>query len=204
MKTVTIAPERIIQWMNVIRSYQHDSSKQYRILENFWESQIKSKVWLVENLCNTNTKNFSNVYIFGGWYGILSQMIVDTYPHVKVFSIDQDPECTAIGAALCNHDSRINFITEKMENFSDYSDDSLVINTSVEHVNQKILDTWYRKIPNNTVIALQSNNYFDCDEHVNCVDTLEEFYAPFILMNVRMTGSLDCKQFTRFMIIGVK
>ena len=46
MKKITIRPERVVQWMNVLRSYQHDIPLQYRLLENFWESQIKSKVWL--------------------------------------------------------------------------------------------------------------------------------------------------------------
>jgi trans-aconitate methyltransferase len=204
MTTVTIKPERVVYWMNVIRSYQHDSSKQYRILENFWESQIKSKVWLMENIEKFNNKFFPEIYIFGGWYGILAQLLADKYPDKKIFSIDQDPECAIIGSELCNRDPKITFITEKMENFTNYTKFPLVINTSVEHLTEDIFNTWLDNIPEKASVVLQGNNFFDCPEHVRCVKSLEEFEAIAKLNSLFMTGTLDCSQFSRFMLIGSK
>lgn len=204
MKKITFSPDRITQWMNVIRSHRHDSSKQYRILENFWESQINSKVWMLENIQNTNIKFFSSVYIFGGWYGLLAQMISDIYPDVRIFSIDQDPECAIIGAALANYDPKITFLTEKMEEFSNYEKFPLIINSSVEHLEESVFDKWLGNIPNTTPIVLQGNDFFDCPEHVRCVKTLSEFESITKITAIHMTGILDCKQFSRFMLIGAK
>jgi hypothetical protein len=207
MKTINIPPDRIVQWMNVIRNHQHDIPTQYRVLENFWESQIKSKIWLIENIINfRQNKKFSSVYIFGGWYGILAQLISDNIPNTTIYSIDQDPHCAIIGKQLCENQSNIHFVTEKMENFSQYSnvdENSLFINTSVEHLTQNIYDTWYNNIPKGSQIILQGNNFFECPEHVRCSKTIDDFIDISKLHKIEMTGTLDCKQFNRFMVIGI-
>ena len=50
-----LSHERVIQWMNVIR--KTTGASQYRILENFWASQLNSKVWMVRNILK-NLINF--------------------------------------------------------------------------------------------------------------------------------------------------
>lgn len=209
MKTISISPDRIIQWMNVIRSYQNEPVKQFRVLENFWESQIKSKVWLLENIINfAPNKDIKCVYIFGGWYGILAQLLSDFYPDAKIFSIDQDPECEIIGKNLLVGDNNITFVTKKMEFYDGIENINpshiLVINTSIEHIDEHIFNMWFKIIPAKTTLVLQSNNFFDCEEHIRCSKSLEEFEKIGELSEILMTGSLDCKQFTRYMLIGRK
>jgi len=207
MKKITIRPERVVQWMNVLRSYQHDIPLQYRLLENFWESQIKSKVWLIETIFNFyQNKKFFTVYIFGGWYGILAQLISDNFSNVTIYTIDQDPQCAIIGKQLCGNEDNIHFLTEKMENFSQYpnNDNILVINTSVEHLTQNVYDIWYNNIPKGVQVILQGNDFFKCTEHVRCSKSIDEFIDVSKMTKIEMAGSLDCKQFNRFMIIGMR
>lgn len=194
-----IRHERIVDWINVIREHPNN----YRILENFWESQLKSKSWLIETLQNIIPKNISgNVYVFGGWYGILSQLLVDTFPNIHVYSIDKDNECENIGKKLSNYDDRISFITDSMETFYQYNNAILVINTSTEHITQNIFDKWLSNLPKDALLVLQGNNFFSCDEHIRCSETLEDFIGMNHITNIVYSDLINCNHFQRFMIIG--
>jgi len=81
---------------------------------------------------------------------------------------------------------------------------SLIINTSTEHVSQNTFDTWLNNMPANVPIILQGNNFFSCEEHIRCTDTLNEFTKINKLDTIIYSGELDCIQFKRFMIIGNK
>ena len=51
-------------------------------------------------------------------------------------------------------------------------------------------------------MVLQSNDYFSCDEHVNCVTTLQAFEQQAPLSETLFSGQLKLKKYTRFMQIG--
>jgi hypothetical protein len=197
-------PNRFIQWINVIR--EEKGYSQYRILENFWASQINSKYWLLENLknhCRIGKK--SSIYIFGGWFGILAQLIRDNYPQTTIYSIDLDEECVYYGNRLSLKNDRINFIVDNMENFNDFSKKtSLIINTSTEHITQKTFDTWLSKVPTNVPIILQGNNFYDCEEHIRCSSSLENFLEMNKMDQIVFKGLLNCTEFNRYMTIGYK
>lgn len=200
-----IKSSRIIQWMNVIR--ECDGKIQSRILENFWDSQLRSKSWLINNIKKHIPNLSGNVYIIGGWYGILAQFIVDNFPTV-VYNIDIDKNCVAYGNKLSGNDNRINFITEDMVNFSDYVTPSLIINTSTEHITQQVYDIWLHNVPTQTPIVIQGNNFYECVEHVRCTNSLYEFNNINTLKNIQFTDKLECmgpnKPFHRYMTIGYK
>ena len=59
-------------------------------------------------------------------------------------------------------------------------------------------------IPRGTKLILQSNNYFDLDEHVNCSSNLESFDKKTPMGITTFKGSLDLPSYTRFMKIGIK
>ena len=200
-----IPHERVIQWMNVVREEIH-SPEQFRVLENFWASQLNSKMWLIEHI-NEQCLLFpgSHIYIFGGWYGILAQLLIQAIPGVKVTSIDIDPKCAIFGERLKLPDDDIEFITADMQHFTEYSPNTrLIINTSTEHVSQETFDSWLFNVPQDINVVLQGNNFFDCDEHVRCTNTLPDFIQLNKLHTIKFTGELDCIQFTRFMMIGRK
>jgi trans-aconitate methyltransferase len=202
-----ISHERVISWMNTIRNHRQDPIAQYRILENFWDSQLNSKLWLVDNIkkyLKENERIFNRVYIFGGWYGVLAQIILDEFPEAEVYSIDKDPECEIIGKQLCNNDVRINFLTMNMEDFRNKDSRSLYINTSVEHLSPETFLKWYKEIPLGAYIVLQSNDFYECKEHVNCSPSLNFFTENLPTSRFLMTGQLDCGNYKRFMVIGAK
>ena len=78
----------------------------------------------------------------------------------------------------------------------------LVINTSCEHLED--FAGWYRRIPGGTLLALQSNDNFDCEEHTNCVADLGELRTQAPLVEELFAGDLPLKRYRRFMLIGRK
>lgn len=199
--TISIPSSRVIKWMDVIRN--SSGEEQRRILESFWESQLTSKGWLINTIRTLDIRPNKDVYVFGGWYGILASLIKDTFPLVNVFSVDIDPTCENVGKLL---DQRVNFVTGDMKDFvfDDPNSVGLIINTSTEHIPQSTFDEWIDNVPDDVLIVLQGNNFFECKEHIRCVNSLEEFVSVSKIKNIIYEGTLDCKEFTRFMIIGYK
>ena len=187
--------------MNAIRDTS--GTDQYRLLENFWASQLRSKAWLINVIKMLDLPQDGNVYIFGGWYGILASLILDNFNYNAVYSIDIDTDCKVIGKKL---DGRIKFVTSDMMDMTkeEIINASLIINTSTEHVSQNTFDVWLNNMPNNVPIILQGNNYFSCKEHIRCTDTIEDFTTIHHLDKVIYSGEMDCIQFIRFMNIGYK
>ena len=77
-----------------------------------------------------------------------------------------------------------------------------IINTSCEHISE--FSKWYDKLPEGKLIILQSNNYFEIDEHVNCSNSLTQFSASAPMKKVLYEGELDLGKYTRYMKIGRK
>ena len=77
-----------------------------------------------------------------------------------------------------------------------------IINTSCEHIDN--FSEWYDKIPKGKLLILQSNNFFDVKEHVNCVHNLDEFADMSPMNNLLYEGKLELEKYTRYMRIGYK
>ncbi len=77
-----------------------------------------------------------------------------------------------------------------------------VINTSCEHIEN--FSKWYDLIPDGKLVVLQSNNFFDVEEHVNCVSNIKEFAEMTPMSNVLYEGELPLDKYTRYMRIGYK
>ena len=82
----------------------------------------------------------------------------------------------------------------KMDNIN------LVINTSCEHMD----NTWFDNLPEGQAVALQTNDYFDNDQHVNCCKGLEEVKNKYKFSTILYEGSLDTVLYERYMLIGIK
>jgi hypothetical protein len=54
------------------------------------------------------------------------------------------------------------------------------------------------------LVALQTNDYFEIDDHINCVNDIDEFkkMAPFD--NILYEGVLNLEKYNRFMLIGYR
>jgi len=216
-----IPAQRFIDWINLIRNTE-DSTLRYEFLEAFWESQVVSKQWMIQELqrvvvdyeqhCNPDFRakkilQNSFAYVFGGWHGLAAMFLVDNIPELSlVYSIDKDKKNVLNGETLTHFDKRIAFQTYDMENFPlrGYNpiNTALVVNTSTEHITQEQYDRWIKGIPPRTWVVLQGNNYSGVTEHVRTSTSLEEFMSNNPLDAVWYSGELDCKQFTRYMVIG--
>jgi len=209
---VTLNLEDIIHWFNSIRNLP--ASQRYRALEGMWDTQLHSKWWIVEQLNNCLHEDTipKNIYIFGGWIGILSSMLFQrsAFPINKIRSIDIDPWCESVADTVCKPyemtEWRFKAITSDMADFQYQADlvPHIVINTSTEHVSQEIYDQWFNRIPINTLIVAQGNNYFSCNEHIRCANNLQEFNAINNISNPIFMGELKNSQYIRFMSIWLK
>jgi hypothetical protein len=202
--TLNISSDDLITWMNVIRL--QTGKTQYRILENFWESQIKSKEWMIRELKNiVKNQHLETTYIFGGWFGMLGSLLFCNLNCGKIYSIDLDEECSIIGNLL---NPKNIFITDDMKKFTYYENPSLIINTSTEHVTQNVYDEWYKNVPQQSLLVLQGNSFFESEEHVRCCDSIEKFKEMNPLSEYLYSGELLCpgpnQYYKRFMTIGYK
>lgn len=195
--------EDVLFWMDAIR----DSDDRYRTLESFWKGQIRSKVWLAETLKEICIKQYKTekIEIYGGWNGVLSSILFNTdIPINHITSIDIDPRCQKIASIVNKRqeiEGRFEAVTCDMSVYNCKGD--VVINTSCEHLTNDAYSQWLNLVPNEALIVLQSNNYFELEEHINCALDLDHFkYMSGI--NVLWSGEYPTEKYTRYMIIGKK
>jgi hypothetical protein len=188
--------------MNAIRL----SDDPKRTLEAFWRGQIQSKEWLIETLTNYIPIKSDPVRIdvHGGWVGVLASMLFQSHIPIKyICSVDIDPTCEPI-ATMMNKieeiDGKFRAITSDMCTVP--INGSVVINTSCEHITQQQYELWLSRIPKDSIIVLQSNNY-KIPEHTRIAQSLEEFKQQSLLDEL-WTGSLKTQLYDRWMIIGKK
>ena len=183
---------------NIVEKYPNARWK-----DVFRENQLESKSWLVKQLQHWDT-DLGIVYICGGWYGVLSSMLfISKLPINRIYSYDIDPFSTQIANDINSfkHINRFMAITEDIHNL-DYNKCDTIINTSCEHITN--FSDWYNNIPDNKLLVLQSNNMSDWHEHVNCIESLEEFKQQCYISNLLYSGELENEEFTRYMLIGRK
>lgn len=196
--------EDVMFWMDAIR----DSSNRYRTLESFWKGQLRSKVWLIENLEQVLSAHYNKktVSIYGGWNGVLASLIFNSNINIaRITSIDIDPACEDTAITInrrYNLEGKFTAITADMVTITNESAD-IVINTSCEHITQEQYNIWLNNQPEDALFVLQSNNYYDLEEHINCSKDIDDFLSKSNLKPL-YCGSLELPLYNRFMLIGRK
>ena len=193
----------VLYWMDAIRQ----SDDRYRTLESFWKGQINSKVWLIETLQKYFQRLPYNIVVCGGWNGVLSTLLFNSeLDIVKITSIDKDSACESIANTM-NKDyemsGKFQAITENILDYKNYHKHNVIINTACEHMTQDEYNKWIAKLPNQTQVIIQSNDYFDNKEHVNCHESLLSFKKNCGLQ-VSSASELVTEKYKRFMILGAK
>lgn len=174
------------------------------IANAFNHKQVASKMWARDKLFDSRGGRFDRVWILGGWYGVLAAMLFEdrrfAIGHVE--SIDLDPAVAEVARTL-NHaaGARFSAVTADMYDL-DYgrARPDLVVNTSCEHISD--LRGWLDRLPAETEVLLQSNDYFAEPSHINSVASLDAFRAMARLSRVDFAGALPTRNYTRFMLIG--
>lgn len=192
----------VLFWMDAIRN----SEDRYRTLESFWKGQVNSKIWLIENLSKfvmTNTNN--RIVIHGGWNGVLASLLFNSDIGIKhITSLDIDPTCEQIACTVNKRqeiEGRFNAVTADMSEYE--YDADIVINTSCEHITNGAYLRWLELVPKSSLIVIQSNNYSELEEHINCATNLNDFIKQSKL-KVLFSAELKLPKYDRYMIIGNK
>jgi hypothetical protein len=172
------------------------------------KNQIASKMWLADALFDAVGRELGNVLILGGWFGVLAAVLLHDprFSIERVLSLDIDPRCADIALAVNAMHARVGTFATRTADMLEYDYGSaaanLIVNTSCEHVQD--LERWYDCIPAGQLLALQSNDYFACSEHVNCVADLGSFRAQVPMREVLFAGERKFRRYVRFMLIGRK
>ena len=203
MTFFNVSIDDVLFWMDAIRN----SKDRDRVLESFWKGQVKSKVWLIENLKrHVEYPRGYSVAIYGGWNGVLANLLFNSGIGMNhVTSVDIDPDCEEVASTVNKmHEMRGTFraVTADMCEYT-VEDADIVINTSCEHITQEQYDQWLSNQPADALIILQSNNFFDCEEHIRCANNLEEF-AEQSNIEVITKNELEFPLYNRYMLIGRK
>lgn len=170
----------------------------------FNHKQVACKMWAREKLFESCGGRFGRIWVLGGWYGVLPAMLLEDHRFEIgiIESIDIDPHVAEIAETL-NRGAGERFQARTSDMYAlDYAAarPDLVINSSCEHIAD--VRGWLDKLPGGTLVLLQSNDYFSEPTHINCVASLEAFEEMAGLREVRFSGALPTKNYTRFMLIG--
>ena len=208
MNNIKLDSDHIILWFNMIRDLPEPERS--RGLDAFWDGQVHSKIWLSEMLNKYyDNKIPSNIYIFGGWLGVLANILFQNSKFYidTIYNIDLDPWCepNSIKINETYHNmQRYQAETADMKEYRYNDTADIVINTSTEHVSQETYDVWYDNIPSGSLVVVQGNNFFSCDEHVRCSKDLDEFMTMNHVHEPIFSGQLKTSMYDRFMCIFKK
>ena len=189
----------------------------------FSRGQLESKLWLVKELQKTKV-DLGTVFLCAGWYATLATMLFESNIKVdKIRSFDIDDTCIDIAETFnkpwvladWKFKATTKDIMEIDYNYYCYKSfrangtecelvdcPNTIINTSCEHISN--FTEWYNKIPDGKLIVLQSNNYFEVPDHINCSIDLDDFSRQTSMSSTLYEGELQLEKYTRFMKIGFK
>ncbi len=199
-------------WLQEICTHLAEHNNWLEMENHVNRGQISSKLWLLEEL-EKHRLHLGHVLLIGGWYGALANLFAESanITFEKIINVEIDPEAVAVslrlnaglvqkgkfGALLA--DAQTTPLAEIDSRLPD-----TIINTSCEHLPN--FEQWYAQVPENTLLCLQSNDYFSQPDHCNCVNSLEEFVAQVPLKRQIFAGQRlsPHKKYNRFMVIGYK
>ena len=208
------------QLIEGMRKYKDDDNFD---ADCFSRGQLESKLWLLKELGKLKV-DLGTVFLCAGWYATLATMLFESGIRInKIRSFDIDDSCRSIAETFnspwVKQDWKFKTITQDINeiNFSmhtynvkradgskcELSDSpDTIINTSCEHIEN--FTKWYDKIPEGKLVILQSNDYFEIEEHVNCHKSISQFSKSTPLTETLFEGELFLPDYTRFMKIGYK
>lgn len=196
------------------------------IKDGLSRSQIRSKIWLIEELSKLNV-DYKNIVIMGGWFGQLVSIYDKVLGFDKIRILDLEKSfceasdyvfnlkylenfrvkavCTDVNS-LTLHKNGYEFPIVNFKENKEYIEKflpDLIINTSAEHMTEE----WYNQIrfkemEGNPIVAIQSNNMFDGEGHVNCVHSIDHMKKKFPMKEILFEGELQLKGYKRVMLIG--
>tara|TARA_B100001778_G_scaffold334710_1_gene347289 strand:- start:1642 stop:2664 length:1023 start_codon:yes stop_codon:yes gene_type:complete len=229
-----VNPRKVLQYIShcidndYIRKISSWSIKwQYDALldQHFSRGQMKSKCWMVEEMSKIfPDKYLGTVVHYGGWYATVAKHLFEKFKIKKYYNLEKDTKCIDISDDF-NYEQYQNQWQFKsvVQDVDDIRYDStgvfcmyvksksgkniqlqikpdIIINTSCEHMNED----WFKNLPDGQLVCLQTNDYFDNEQHINCVHGIEEAKVKYPMKEVLYEGEIDTHLYNRFMLIGEK
>tara|TARA_B100000035_G_scaffold253649_1_gene223062 strand:- start:639 stop:1589 length:951 start_codon:yes stop_codon:yes gene_type:complete len=195
------------------------------INDHFSRGQIQSKMWMLDELENiVENKQMGNVLMYGGWYNTFAYFLFERFDVDKIFSLDVDPNVWEIAdnfnahqcykenwrfkAATVDVDAlgwnnrTVQFDVDRpqLSPTKVKFQPNIVINTSCEHMT----DAWFDNLPEGMPVCLQTNNYFENEQHTNCVRSVAEAKVKYRFRDLVYAGELETYLYTRYTLIGIK
>ncbi len=170
------------------------------VINSVNENQIKNKLWLIEKLKPyLDMYTIPKVIIAAGWHGLLAHLL-DDRDNIKSFDIDHACAQTKL---FDNVSYKTNDIVKQ-----DPKESDILICTSCEHITDDNVMTWIKRKKQDSIAVLQSNNYFEIEDHINCKTSLNHFKLDILnkaerkKMNIRVANSFELKmpKYSRFML----
>ena len=211
MEYLKYTPEMAKDWKNAINASEGYLRK--RVADSMNESQLVSKLWLVEELSNLNVKPV-NISLLAGWF---AQYIVPLlYDNIKSiewienFEMDRDIKRVAykFNTRYKKEDKyKVSIKNVMFGNLISLSSPTFdtVINCSCEHMYpmSKFRELKNTGVDDNALYILQSSNDTQYDDHINCVNDADELADQANLIDILYAGEkLLPNGMTRFMVIG--
>jgi hypothetical protein len=220
--------DKIFRSINTYRKTHEDYSP---IHDAMSRSQIRSKIWLINELdkvrLQLSNTTYYNVLVMAGWFGQLRSIYDRKLTYRKMRFLDLDKSACETSdyifnlsdlenykvKSVCADISQLNLHKNgyewEVENFKEGSKykekflPDLIINTSAEHMNEE----WYNQIrfkemESSPIVAIQSNNMFDGEGHINCVHSIDHMKKKFPMKEILFEGELQLKGYKRVMLIG--
>lgn len=211
-------------YIRKISSWSIKWQHQANLNDHFSRGQMKSKCWLVEQLTKIfDDQKLGTIAHYGGWYATVAQHIFQKFEVKNYYNLEVDSGCIDIADDF-NYEQiagwQFKSVQQDVGNITWKDDDSfdvkienrsnnlvttnvkpdLIINTSCEHMNED----WFNNIPTGTVVCLQTNDYFENEQHINCCRDLSDAINKYSMSEVYYSGEIDTHLYKRFMIIGKK
>lgn len=172
------------------------------------QGQYDSKKWLIEELSKINMHQFEPLHIdiIGSWFGFpLIEMVSSKFKIKQIDLFDLDENCHRVTAQYVNHFDYNFRIVQFDDAFKrkDWRRRHIVINTSSEHMPDMLnLKPHYKDYPITPLLVIQSNNYFELNDHINCVNDEDELVEKNQIKEVYFKGKQSLPLYDRFMVIG--
>lgn len=182
--------------------------------------QVRSKLWMIDELKKIIDGPVGNVVFYGGWYNFLAHMLYENFDIYKIFSLDLDEKVVSPSKRLYAKEFEENrfvplvadvnklrwnknvlsYLSNEKLSLVELDKINLVINTSCEHMD----NSWFENLPDGTMVVLHTNDYFSNPQHVNCCHDIAEAKQKYPMSEFYYAGELDTVLYNRFMLIGIK
>lgn len=191
---------------NVLKTIKEKTEYTNDIIDSFSDNQFRSKGKVLDFIKELDflTKD-TEIIIFGSWYGsILIPNLANMVKRITCIDLDKNVLQIAKNRFFKEY-TNIDYTEGDVFtlDLSRYHNTSLFINTSCEHMPPMKEWPYWSNVKEDCYFAFTSNNMYDIEGHINCVDSLEDFKEQLPKnAKVLLEDEVTDERGTRFIVAG--